>query len=94
MLAWDGHGHRAVSEAVQATLDPVTVKALATIAGTGDELPPGLLARLSMWPDEIPPLVNNPHTIVSGFSLPNCSRPRPSWPRIRTVRTGILSIFP
>ena len=68
VLAWDGLGHRAISEAVQASLDPATVKALARIAGTGDELPSGSLARLSMWPDEIRPLVNNPHTIVSGFA--------------------------
>jgi hypothetical protein len=68
VLPWDGHGHRAISEAVQATLDPGTAKALATIAGTGEELPPGFLARLSMWPDEIRPLIRNPHIIVSGFS--------------------------
>ena len=66
--AWDGHGHRAISEAVQTTLDPATVKTLARIAGTGEELSPGFLARLSLWPDKIRPLVNNPHTIVSGFT--------------------------
>ena len=69
--AGDGHGHRAISEAVQATLDPPTVQTLARIAGTGDELPPGFLARLSLWPDEIRPLVNNwtPHTVTQHHRL-------------------------
>ena len=68
LFAWEDLGHRAISEAVQANLEPATVKAIATILGQGDELPVGTLARLSVWPDQIRAFNKNANAVISGFS--------------------------
>lgn len=67
-FAWGEQGHRGIAEAVQAHLDPTTIKAIAAIAGTGGELPPGTLARLSVWPDQIRAITKNPHATIAGFT--------------------------
>jgi hypothetical protein len=67
-FAWGEQGHRGIAEAVQAQLDPTTAKAIAKIAGTGESLPPGTLARLSLWPDKIRALTKNPHGTIAGFT--------------------------
>ena len=67
VLAWGDLGHKAISEAVQANLEPATVKAIAKIVGSGDELPVGALARLSLWPDQIRAFNKNPNAVISGF---------------------------
>jgi hypothetical protein len=61
-------GKLTISEAVQANLEPETVKAIAKIVGRGDELPVGTLAWLSLWPDHIRALKRNPNARLSGFS--------------------------
>ena len=66
--AWGEEGHRGIAEAVQGHLEASTAIAIAKIAGTGDELPPGTLARLSIWPDQIRALTKNPHAAITGFS--------------------------
>lgn len=66
--AWGEEGHRGIAEAVQSHLDTSTAKAIAKIVGTGDALPPGTLARLSEWPDQIRALTKNPHATIPGFS--------------------------
>ncbi len=66
--AWGGDGHRGIAEAVQSHLETSTAKAIAKIMGTGDILPPGALAHLSEWPDQIRVLTKNPHTSIAGFS--------------------------
>ncbi|WP_447601115.1 hypothetical protein [Nitrospira sp. Nam80] len=53
---------------MQANLEPATIKALADIVGTGDELPGGMLARLSLWPDQIRAFNKNPNAVLPGFS--------------------------
>jgi hypothetical protein len=75
LLAWGDLGHKAISDAVQANLEPATVKAIAKIIGSGDELPVGTLARLSLWPDQIRAFNRNPNARLSGFS-PGISRRR------------------
>jgi hypothetical protein len=66
--AWGEGGHRAVSEAVQSSLDPAARNAIAQIVNGQSDLAPGALAQLSLWPDLIRPLTNNPHTSVHGFT--------------------------
>lgn len=66
--AWGEEGHRGIAEAVQGHLEPSTTKAIAQIVGTVDTLPPGTLARLSKWPDQIRALTKNPHAAIPGFS--------------------------
>ena len=69
VFAWGDLGHRAISEAVQANLTPDTVKAISSIVGSGDELPSGTLAGLSLWPDQIRAFNKNANAVISGFSL-------------------------
>jgi hypothetical protein len=52
-LAWGELGHRAIGEAVQASLDETTREAIAKIVAPGQPLADGTLAELSMWPDQI-----------------------------------------
>ena len=66
--AWGEEGHRGIAEAVQGHLTASTAKSIAKIGGTGNDLPPGTLARLSVWPDQIRALTKNPHTTIPGFS--------------------------
>ena len=67
-FAWGELGHRAISAAAEAQLEPTTIKALARIVGSGDELPVGSLERLSLWPDQIKPLAKNHDAMIPGFS--------------------------
>jgi len=67
-LSWGDLGHKAISEAVQANLEPATMKALARIGGAGDELPIGTLARLSLWPDQLRAFMQSPNAVISGFT--------------------------
>ena len=92
VFAWGDLGHRAISEAVQANLEPATVKAIAKIVGQGDELPVGVLARLSIWPDQIRPLTKNLGAFLSGFTREELLEARRSCELIRTIRNGIMSI--
>ncbi|HNP83198.1 MAG TPA: S1/P1 nuclease [Nitrospira sp.] len=66
--AWGEEGHRGIAEAVQGHLTASTAKSIAKIVGTGKDLPPGTLARLSVWPDQIRALTKNPHATIPGFS--------------------------
>lgn len=66
--AWGEDGHKGIAEAVQGQLQTSTVHAIAKIVGTGDNLPAGTLARLSVWPDQIRALTKNPHATILGFS--------------------------
>lgn len=66
--AWGADGQRGIAEAAQGHLDTSTAKAIAKIAGTGNTLPIGTLARLSEWPDQIRALTKNPHATIPGFS--------------------------
>jgi hypothetical protein len=68
VLAWGDLGYKAISGAVQANLESTTIKGIAKIVGSGDELPAGTLARLSLWPDQLRPFTKNPHATISGFS--------------------------
>jgi hypothetical protein len=68
VLGWSDLGHKAISEAVQSNLEPATVKAIARIVGSGDELPVESLARLSLWPDQIQAFNKNTSGVISGFS--------------------------
>ena len=68
VLGWSDLGHKAISEAVQSNLEPATVKAIARIVGSGDELPVETLARLSLWPDQIQAFNKNANAVISGFS--------------------------
>ena len=68
VFGWSELGHKAISEAVQSNLEPATVKAIAGIAGNGDELPVASLARLSLWPDQIQTLNKNAEAVISEFS--------------------------
>ncbi len=54
-LGWGSQGHQAIGEAAQARLSKKAESALAAIlVGGGDtKLPPGKLAAISIWPDEI-----------------------------------------
>ena len=45
--AWGEEGHRGIAEAVQGHLTASTAKSIAKIVETGNDLPPGTLARLS-----------------------------------------------
>ena len=67
--AWGDVGHRSVSEAAQNNLKPPVVKAIAKILGSQGDLPPNILAHLSMWPDLIRPLAENPDASLHGFTL-------------------------
>ena len=54
-FGWSGEGHQAIGEAAQARLTEKTHAALARIliGGESTTLPPGKLAALAVWPDEI-----------------------------------------
>jgi hypothetical protein len=75
-FAWGELGHRAISAAAEAQLDPTTIKALASIVGSGDELPVGSLERLSLWPDQIKPLAKNDDATIPDFSLDDLGEAR------------------
>src|SRR5262249_8100607 len=66
--AWADARHRAISETVQSNLQPAAVKAIAKILGFHDDLPPDILAQLSLWPDQIRPLKKNPKAKLYGFT--------------------------
>ena len=66
--AWGEEGHRGIADAVQSRLETSTAKAIAKIVGSGGDLAPGTLARLSEWPDQIRALTKNPHATIVGFS--------------------------
>ncbi len=66
--AWGEEGHRGIAEAVQGHLTASTAKSIAKIVETGNDLPPGTLARLSVWPDQIRALTKSPHATIPGFS--------------------------
>lgn len=67
--AWGDVGHRSISEAAQSNLKPAVVKAIAKIVGSQGDLPPNILAHLSLWPDLIRPLAENPDASLHGFTL-------------------------
>lgn len=75
-LAWGEQGHRGISDAVQTHLTPQTRSAIAHIMGTGEELPPDTLGRLSLWPDKIRILTKNPHATIAGFTPEEMSEAR------------------
>jgi len=68
VYAWGEEGHRGIAEAVQGHLSAATATSIAKIVGTPGDLPPGALARLSLWPDQIRSLTKNPHAAILGFS--------------------------
>jgi hypothetical protein len=78
--AWGEEGHRGIAEAVQGHLTASTAKSIAKIVGTGNDLPPGTLARLSVWPDQIRALTKNPHATIRDFHQLRWRKPSSSSP--------------
>jgi hypothetical protein len=52
-FGWGNEGHQAIAEAVQGALTDRVAKALAQILVGSDALPPGTLASIATWPDEV-----------------------------------------
>jgi len=84
--AWGEEGDRGMADGVQRHLETSTVKAIATIMGTGNTLPPGTLARLSKWPDQIRALTKNPMPPSQDFRRPRWRTRGSSPPPIQTIR--------
>lgn len=80
VLAWGELGHRAIGEAVQASLDETTLHAIAEIVQPGQPLLDGTLAALSMWPDRIKDVANMPLEEQQAAHEFNAAHPfNPSW---------------
>jgi S1/P1 Nuclease len=52
-FGWGNEGHQAIAEAAQGALSDRANSALGTILFGADQLPPGALASVATWPDEV-----------------------------------------